>query len=439
MSARHEHQLDRDGSVSWSRATADDATEPPRWTTWVASRSNATWVRLALMLPVLVAFGQYILTAARQDEVDFGVYRAGGHAFLAGHDLYLLRVPPVGLPFTYPPASAVFFSPLSWMPVRPGQVVWMAASLVGLCLFVRLTMLRYAAGDAAKSIPLLLVVLALVAWSNPLSVGLNLGQINVLIAVLVVADLSGVLPRLPRGVMIGVAAALKLTPLFLVGYFIAVRRYRAAAVATCTFVAVTAAGFLLAPHASHQYWLQGYFADPRRTGGISYISNQSLYGVIVRLAAGPSHVRVFWLPAVILTGGVVLWAARQLEPRLPWLAEGMALAAMLLISPVSWVHHWILVLPFVVACCRLGTEATRRPLLLWLALTLCAVLLLGAVWWVPNNNHLEYKHNAWQFLLGNSAVLLLLASIAAVIAATLRVSAARPVLAPARTSSQRIE
>jgi alpha-1,2-mannosyltransferase len=375
-------------------------------------------VRLVLAIALCVVFGFYLRSAAVHDQVDFGVYRAGGHAILSGRDLYALRVPPVGLPFTYPPLSAVFFAPLASIPVRVGQVVWMAASLLGLCVFVRLALRRYAIGVAATSTSVLLVVLVLVARSDPVRVNLNFGQINVLIALLVVADLGGFLPRVPRGVMTGVAAALKLTPLFLVAYFVAVRRYRAAVVAASTFGAVTGLAFLAAPRPSIEYWFHGYFADAHRTGGIAYISNQSINGVIVRLSGSPDRARIFWLLIAVVTATALLWAVRTLHSGWPWLAESIALAAILLLSPVSWVHHWILALPFLIACFRLCARENGSRLLLWLTGALTAVLWFGVVWHVPNTHDREYHYNAWQFVLGNSDVLLLMATIGAALRAT---------------------
>jgi len=155
-------------------------------------------VRLVLVTGLLVVFGVYLRSAGIHDQTDFGVYRAGGHAILTGRDLYALRVLPLGLPFTYPPVSAMFFALLALIPVRAGQVVWMAASLAGLGVFVRLTMRRYATGVAATGTTVFLVVLILVARSDPVRVNLNFGQINVFIGLLLVADLCGALPRIPR-------------------------------------------------------------------------------------------------------------------------------------------------------------------------------------------------------------------------------------------------
>jgi alpha-1,2-mannosyltransferase len=383
-----------------------------------ASERTRSRLRLLLLVGVLVVVAGYLRSAGSHDQVDFGVYRAGGRAVLNGRDLYALRVPPIGLPFTYPPASAVLFAPLAWLPVRAGQVMWAAASLLGLYVFLRLTLLRYATGRAATSALLLPAVFILVARADPLRVNLLLGQVNVLIALLVVVDLCGVLSRVPRGVMTGIAAALKLTPLFLVAYFVAVRRYRDAAVAAATFVAVTALAFVVAPKASTEYWFHGYFADAKRTGGIGYISNQSINGLIVRIAGRIDNTRAYWLPIAIVVTAAILWWVRRAHDQRPWLAESIALAAILLLSPVSWIHHWILALPFLVACGRLAWEQHPARWVLVPAGALAIVLWFGVIWHVPNTHDREYHQNLWQFLAGNSPVLLLGLALASVFAAT---------------------
>jgi alpha-1,2-mannosyltransferase len=359
-------------------------------------------------------------SAATHDQIDFEVYRAGGRAILQGHDLYALRVPPLQLGFTYPPASAVMFALLGFGPLRLDQVVWIALSFVGLYVYVRLVLRRYATGIAATSVAGAVLLFIVVTRANPVRVNFHLGQINVLIALLVCADLSDALPRVPRGVMTGIAAALKLTPLFLVLYFVVVRRHRTAAVAAITFAAVTLTAWVIAAHASAEYWLHGYFADARRTGGIGYISNQSLNGVLVRLTGTPEHAHAIWLPVAVVAAGFVLWAARRIHDRRPWLAEAVAIAAMLLVSPVSWIHHWILVLPFLVACFRLFSEqVSLRRVGMALTVALSVSLFFGFVWKVPNTNDREFHLGLRQFLVGNSPFILLVVTLGVAIAAAL--------------------
>jgi alpha-1,2-mannosyltransferase len=381
-------------------------------------RAGGSVIALALAAGVLCMLAVCLHSAATHDQIDFAVYRAGGRAILHGHDLYALRVPPLQLGFTYPPASAAIFVPLAFGPLRLDQVVWISLSLVGLYLYVRLVLRRYAAGIAATSIAVAVLVFLVVATSDPLRVNFHLGQINVLIALLICADFSDTFPRVPRGVMTGIAAALKLTPLFLVFYLVAVRRYRTAAVAAITFAGVTLTAWSIAAHASAEYWLRGYFADARRTGDIGYISNQSLNGVLVRLTGSPEHARAIWLPVAVVVAGFVLWQTRRIHQRRPWLAEAVALAAMLLLSPVSWIHHWILVLPLLVACFRLFSEqVSLRRVGLALTVALSASLWFGLVWKVPNTQHRELHLSAWQLVVGDSAFILLVATLGVAIAA----------------------
>ena len=136
------------------------------------------------------------------------------------------------------------------------------------------------------------------------------------------------------------------------------------------------------------------------------------------MSGSVGHGRAFWLPIAILTAAAILWSVRRIHDERPWLAESIAMAAMLLLSPVSWVHHWILVLPFLVACFRLAGEDRSRRVLPALTYALTAALWFGIVWRVPNTHDREYHHNLWQFLVGNSDVLLLLATLTSVVVAT---------------------
>ena len=369
----------------------------------------------------------FVSEALRHDQVDFGVYRHGGAAMLHGADLYALRVGTLRLPFTYPPAAALLFAPFAWLAMRPEQGIWAVGSLIALWYVIRLSQRRYAPPRVADSVLVGLGVFVLVAHSNPLRVGMELGQINVFLALLILADFCGVFRRLPRGSLIGIAAALKLTPAFLIVYLLVVRRYRTAAVAASTFVLVSLVATAFAPSASWRYWMHGYFADAHRTGDLSYISNQSLNGLFVRLMGGPSQARALWLVSAAATAVFVLWLARRAHAERPWLGEAIAMSGMLLVSPVSWVHHWIIVLPLLLAAfrCAFETSGRIRTALLGATSALAAVLLFGVVWRVPVFEQRVYHQSPVHFLVGNSQVLLLVVLIAALAVYVLRPSRAR--------------
>ena len=383
---------------------------PPRG--GLSSRSNAVllWVACGLALVIAIECRDFISEALRHDEVDFGVYRAGGLALARGADVYAIHVGALRLPFTYPPAAAVLFAPLAAFDMRQAQAVWAVGSIIALWYVVRLSLRRYATSAVGGSLLATAAVFVVVAHSNPVRVGMWQGQINVFLLLLILADFCGCFRSLPRGSLIGLAAALKLTPAFLIVYLLVVRRFRAAAVAAATFLSVALAAVAAGPSTSWRYWFHGYFANAPRAGDLQYISNQSLHGLLVRLTGDPDRARLLWLSAAVLTAIAVLWAARRAHAERPWLAEALAMAGIVLISPLSWVHHWILVLPLLIASSRYAAEAPARLRIALASTTLAlsAVLLYGVVWKVPIDNDQVYRANVWQFLVGNSQVLLLL-------------------------------
>ncbi len=141
--------------------------------------------------------------------------------------------------------------------------------------------------------------------------------------------------------------------------------------------------------------------------------------MLVRLTGSPENAHRVWLPVVIVSAVVILRELRRIHDRRPWLAEAIALAAMLLLSPVSWLHHWILVLPFVIACFRLFAERKHlRRIGLGMTLALCTGLWIGLVWNVPNTQQRERHLNLPQTLVGDSDVLLLIATVGIAVAAS---------------------
>jgi alpha-1,2-mannosyltransferase len=157
--------------------------------------------------------------------------------------------------------------------------------------------------------------------------------------------LSGDLRALPAGrwagVGVGLAAAIKLTPAVFIGYLLLSRQYRAAATATVTAAAATLLAAILAPGQSRTFWTSALW-DTGRVGRLEYVSNQSLRGLLARLDA-PS---TWWLLAVALVLAYWCWWIRVRQPAAGHLA-GFALTGIVacLISPITWVHHLVWLLP----------------------------------------------------------------------------------------------
>ena len=183
-------------------------------------------------------------------------------------------------------------------------------------------------------------------WLGPVQQTLDLGQVNLVLMLLVLADLS--LPDRARfkGIGLGLAAGFKLTPLIFVLYLLLTRRFRAAAVALSTFAATIAASLVLLPGPAREFWFGGLFLNSRRTGNNAYVGNQSLHGMLARLVGetAASQLPRAALPVLAGLAGVLLaawWSRRGQE------AIGILTCALagLLASPISWAHHWVWAAP----------------------------------------------------------------------------------------------
>ena len=165
-----------------------------------------------------------------------------------------------------------------------------------------------------------------------------------------------------HGLGIGIAAGVKLTPLIFIPYLLLIRRYRQAATATAVFAATAALGYALLPRDSSTYWAHGLFLKANRIVFLGTRGNQSLRGVLTRLAGSVSEGTVPWIAAAIviaiagLVAAALLYRARQPVPAM----LACALTG-LLVSPLSWDHHWVWVAPGIALLAHLGAAAARGP------------------------------------------------------------------------------
>lgn len=277
--------------------------------------------------------------------VDLQVYRAGGRAVLDGARLY--RVQFAGLRFTYPPFAAVvftIFAALPWTAAEGLVTVGSAVALpVTLYLALRLAPVRsWLTRGAALRLALLAGAAAI--WLEPVRSTLGFGQVNLFLAAAVLYDLNRPDTARLKGVAIGLAAGIKLTPAIFVVYLLATRRYRAAAVATATFAATAAFTFAVLPADSARFWTTNV-VNPGRISPVQDDLNQSLFGALARTLHTP-HVTLVWLPVAVVIGLIAMALAVRAQ-RAGNEAAGFSLCAIagLLISPISWTHHWTIAVP----------------------------------------------------------------------------------------------
>ncbi|MFD2422077.1 glycosyltransferase 87 family protein [Amycolatopsis pigmentata] len=325
---------------------------------------------------------------------DSAVYRAGALTFLHGEPLYdlqrLAALPSwVALPFTYPPAAALLFVPLAALP--PGLVwgVVSAASMLSLAIVIRLC-------SPLRSFALAGVTVGALAL-EPVWKTLFLGQINLILMTLVIVDLLGPAGARGRGVLTGIAAAVKLTPLIFVAHLFVIGRTRDGLRALGTFVLLQGLMFVLAPGDAVRYWTAAGF-DPGRVGGVHWIFNQSVNGMLSRFTRDAS-----WTPMGALLIGALLavpavWLVRRLHGRGDALGALLVTAFLgLLISPVSWTHHWVWAVPLIAWLCVRG-----RP---WHAAAVAVLFASSVVMLVPNGGTTEFGWGPILSLPGNAYVL----------------------------------
>lgn len=338
-----------------------------------------------------------------QYRIDLDVYRLGARALLDGTTLYGPGFPTTGfgldLPFIYPPLAAVLFVPLAVIPMPVASfVVTVTSGLLALWLYAQTQRLLDASSHGwwlAAAVPVVLVL-------DPVRMTLMLGQVNILLLAVVAIDTMGGADRRSRGVLVGLAAAVKLTPLVFVVWFLIRGDRRAAATAGATFVGATVLGHLIAPAESVQYWTTQLFRlDPMLSPAT--IGNQNLRAVAERLGLDPPGATALWLVLAAGTAVLAVVAARRcVRAGEPLLGVLMIAIGGLLVSPISWSHHWVWALPVLPMLLHLGR---RHPVPRQLAVSGLAMFAAGPQWLLyrVDGHHGEWA--PWQHILAATSVI----------------------------------
>jgi alpha-1,2-mannosyltransferase len=331
--------------------TTDNFQQTSSVTPWVL-RGGAAVAATSLVAYVTA----YLCWPTLRMQVDLMVYRFAAERLLSGLDLYSIGLTgkPGEMLFIYPPFAAISAVPLALLDTAAMQWLWLAGA-IALLIYLVVRMLTYMgmrAGLGLAALSALLVGLS--AWLEPIRLTAELGQINLVLLALVVADLLSRSKWL--GIGVGLAAGIKLTPALFIVYLLVTKRIRAAVVASLTFAATVVIGFAVAPSDSVTYWLRGRFDDVHR---ISHdpIANTSVGGLVLRLHGSPTLSTV--ASAVVAVVALVIAAAayRHGQAVLAIAIVGMASAAA---SPFSWSHHWVWFVPLVVHLGHRGYAAGSR-------------------------------------------------------------------------------
>lgn len=347
-------------------------------------------------------------------RIDAAVYMKGAEALLNGDSLYAqpFDMGDINLPFIYPPIGAILFAPWAYFDFindeLAGNFMVLASSLLMLlCLF-----LVSNAVLAGKN-RLLAFTFASVAWpfvlfAEPVLLNADLGQINVFIMALVVLDLLPVKRRIPRGVLIGLAASIKITPLAMLLYFLVKKDFRGIINAVVSLIVFTAIGALLAWENTKEFFtttLMNLNAEGDSGVDTTFQSNSSLQAMIYRwwtdrdAAEASSLPSILWLILSLLAIAAVAVLMHHLFARGLHVEAVMVNAMlMLLISPISWSHHWVwLPLWALVFFIRYRQHPDHPRFLLWSGLILTIIqLILPPKWWFGRDGLNVYALNFWE-------------------------------------------
>ncbi len=382
----------------------------------------ALWRLFQLATLALLAWAGWRLLGHAVYRIDIDVYRMGGRAWLDGTELYndatvFETQAGLDLPFTYPPLAAVAFAPFAWLSLPAASAAITVTTLVLLIVstYIVLTRLRVwqtsplRAPAWARRLWLAVALVApAVVFLEPIRANFDFGQINVVLMTLVIADCVPRRTPWPRGLLLGLAIAVKLTPAVFLLYFLLRRDFRALLVTTASAAGATLLGFALAWHDSWVYWTET-LRDTDRIGSATLNTNQNISGMLARLGAGEDARFLLWVALCFVVLGLTVWAGHRLlragGPDSLHSDDNAVLALVcvamfgLVVSPVSWSHHWVWVLPTVVATLVLGVRHRK------VALILAGLAGLALTIWTPITlmpAHQETAATLWRRLAGGS-------------------------------------
>jgi len=391
----------------------------------------ALWVRRGGPAIATIALVTYVTAYAHwptlRMQVDAMVYRFAAERLLAGLDLYStgLTDKPGELLFIYPPFAAICALPLALLDSSAVHLLWLLG-VVATLTYAVVRMLKSTGMQVAGGLfSLSALLVGVIAWLEPIRLTAELGQINLVLLALVVADLSpyasrGWAPSLRgecsqdrkqgkwTGIGVGLAAGLKLTPALFIVYLLVTRRIRAALLATVTFAGTVGLGFAFAPRDSTTYWLHGRFDDVNR---ISHdpLANTSVGGLLLRLHGSPTAATI---AAMVVAAVAVVIAAMAYRRGQVVLAVGIVGLASAAASPFSWSHHWVWFAPLVVHLGYRGYVVGSRTAAaaMWLVCALVGGWIVATAGDTPQGGILSLRPGGiWTEILPSTYVFVFLA------------------------------
>ncbi len=283
----------------------------------------------------------------------------------------------------HPPTSVLLILPLGRLNYATAVLVWNVISLValGASLVIVALMLKVPAS-------LILPGLTLLPLCHPIYGNLHQGQLNLVLVLLVTAMWA--LERTGRSTLaamiIGVAAAIKLFPIYLVLYYVAQGRIRPVVVVFATFITLNLIALLLLGTDTYYDYVVVVLPWNAKFRMLGY--NLSIAGLWHKLFYPVPAERIIplWSSLALARWGtllsnlsitviVVLLTCQAKTSREHDMAFAAVAAAMLLVSPVTWDAALpILLVPFALIACSPVMAQSRL-----LMVTLFIILVISCM------------------------------------------------------------
>jgi alpha-1,2-mannosyltransferase len=348
-------------------------------------RRTARQIGIVLVLAICaLAFDAAF--AVRHGFFDLRVYFGAINYWTDGTgEIYDYLLPRTKYGFTYPPFAALAMLPMALIGWHVAIVISLMLTVVSAVAVIYALVEPLARRRGWDTWFVVAVACCFAAVFEPMRETLLFGQVNAILLALVAADVL-LLVRYNRsiaGVGIGIATAIKLTPGIFIVYLIITKRFRAAAVASGTTLAATVFAGAVAPDASREFWTDALW-NTSRVGSQSFVSNQSLNGLVYRWNE-EDPTKLAWVALVLAVMAVWAWRSRR-AVRFGDEATGFALTGIVgvLVSPITWVHHLVWVMPALILMVDRGMAAgisrRQRRWRIGFAVAMWAIMSSRLVW-----------------------------------------------------------
>ncbi|MEE3852427.1 glycosyltransferase 87 family protein [Gordonia sp. LSe1-13] len=359
---------------------------------WVPSTRARVVIAATFAVSVILQIVGVPFTSSfgTRTRIDLDVYRLGAQIWQQGQSLYADGSMPftsdgIWLPFTYPPFAAIGFVPLGLLGLGIAGLLMSVLTAALVVVIVHIVLGVSSVGAPANRWWIALLVGSVALWSNPLWMTLGFGQINIILMTLIVVDLFVVgrgrarAAGPARGVLTGLAGAVKLTPMVFVTVFLTARQWRSALTAVGTFLGAGLLAWIWLPADSLTYWTHTLF-HTTRIGDPAGRINQNLNAMWIRLVPHEETTeQLLWVASSLVVTALAFAAVRACRPvsafaalRDPQENASAGVVAVLvacvaavwglLVSPTSWAHHWVWAVPTILAATVIAVRAADRRL-----------------------------------------------------------------------------